>query len=69
MRDESPNPLERKKTAAKTGMTLSLGVLVVTGLMRDRRARTLHVWSGVALVGFSAWHHRLYRPALRKGKA
>jgi hypothetical protein len=60
--------LERKKSAAKTGMTLSLGALVVTGLMQGRGARTLHIWSGMALVGFSVWHHRLYQPAPRGNK-
>jgi hypothetical protein len=58
-----------EKSAAKVGMTLSMGALIVTGLMRGRGARTLHIWSGVALVGFSLWHHSLYRPQGRKNKA
>ena len=55
----------QKKTAAKAGMVLSLGALVATGLMRGRGARILHIWSGMALIGFSAWHYNLYQPANR----
>lgn len=53
---------QRKKSAAKAGMTLSMAALVATGLMRGGGARTLHLWSGIALVGFSAWHYALYQP-------
>ena len=61
--------LERKRSAAKVGMTLSMGALIATGLMRGRGARTLHIWSGVALLGLSVWHHRLYGPAARDREA
>ena len=54
--------LDKKKSAAKNGMTLSLGALVGTGLMRGGGARVLHIWSGVALIGFSFWHHKLCQP-------
>lgn len=57
---------QQKKSAAKTGMVLSLGALVATGLMRGRGARVLHTWSGMALIGFSAWHYNLYQPANRE---
>jgi hypothetical protein len=50
-----------KRSSAKIGMSLSLGALVVTGFMPGRGAKTLHVWSGLALIGFSIWHHNLYR--------
>jgi hypothetical protein len=60
--------LDRKKSAAKLGMTLSLGALVATGLMQGRGARTLHIWSGIALVGFSFWHHSLYQSPSREHK-
>jgi len=53
--------MEEKRTVAKIGMTVSLGVLVATGMMRGRGAKVLHIWSGLALIGFSVWHHRLYR--------
>jgi hypothetical protein len=58
--------LDKKKSVAKIGMTLSMGALVGTGLMRGRGARTLHIWSGLALIGFSYWHHKLYQPSRRK---
>ena len=52
----------RQRKIAKVGMTLSMGALVATGLMRGHGNRTLHAWSGIALIGFSVWHHALYRP-------
>jgi hypothetical protein len=57
--------MDEKKSVAKMGMTLSLGALVVTGLMQGRGAKILHIWSGMALVGFSVWHHCLYHPSDR----
>ena len=61
--------LDRRRSTAKTGMTLSLGALVVTGMMKSPGARTLHLWAGAALVGFSVWHHSLYRPSGRGGRS
>jgi len=54
--------LEDKKKYAKTGMTVSMGVLAVTGFMQGKGPKALHVWSGAALIGFSLWHHMLYQP-------
>jgi hypothetical protein len=54
------------RAAAKIGMSISLGALVATGLLPGVRSRHLHIWSGLALVGFSIWHHSLYQP--RTGK-
>ncbi len=54
--------LHDKKKAAKLGMTVSMGALVATGMMRGRSTKTLHFYSGIALLGFSFWHHRLYQP-------
>ncbi|WP_027183715.1 hypothetical protein [Desulfovibrio inopinatus] len=69
------NTLVRQREQAKVGMAASLGVLVATGfLSRSRQTnqsgvRTLHVCAGVALVGFSYWHWRLYQPyANSKGR-
>ena len=52
-----------KRRQAKTGMTIALGTLVATGLMKEKDvpwARTLHLCAGVAMVGFSYWHWSLY---------
>jgi hypothetical protein len=57
----SRDGVESKRSVAKIGMTLSLGALITTGLMRGQGAKILHIWSGVALIGFSAWHYHLYR--------
>jgi hypothetical protein len=54
--------LEQKKELAKIGMTVTLGLATITGFMRGRRAKTIHVWAGCGLIGFSLWHHYLYRP-------
>ena len=59
----------RQRQQAKLGMTIALGTLVATGLMRGkdtplaRKARTLHMCAGVAMVGFSYWHWSLYHRA------
>ena len=59
---ERRKALERKRSTAKIGMTVSLGSLVATGFMRGRGAKNLHIISGIALIGFSYWHHALYLP-------
>lgn len=51
--------LKQKKRAAKTGMTISLGSLILTGFIHFKGHKSLHTWSGIALLGFSIWHHRL----------
>ncbi len=51
----------KKKTAAKVGMTASLGSLVVTGLSKGKLFRRFHVASGIALIAFSVWHYSLYQ--------
>jgi hypothetical protein len=62
----SRSGLERNRSAAKTGMAVAMGALVVTGMMRGRGAAKLHIVSGIALVGFSFWHHHLYYGVSRK---
>ncbi len=52
--------LQSDRNLAKTGMAVSLGALVITGLMRTPQTRTLHFVAGAALVGFSVWHASLY---------
>jgi len=54
--------LEVQKEIAKVGMTVSMGLTVATAFkMKNRNMKNLHVTAGVALVGFSLWHHMLYQ--------
>ncbi|TVM16934.1 hypothetical protein DPQ33_11060 [Oceanidesulfovibrio indonesiensis] len=46
---------------AKAGMAASMGMLVFTGFLEGDAARKWHIASGVALIGFSWWHHSLYQ--------
>ncbi len=55
---------DEKRSIAKIGMALSMGTLVYTGF-RGEETRTLHIASGLALVGFSYWHYSLYQPRKR----
>ncbi|MBB5021522.1 hypothetical protein [Desulfurispira natronophila] len=49
---------------AKAGMTITLGATLLTGFhMKGRTAKQVHFAAGIALVGFSIWHHQLYHPA------
>lgn len=59
-RENRKQGLQRKRTVAKWGMVTAMGTLVLTGYLRSRQARRLHVWTGVALLGLSYWHQLLY---------
>ena len=62
--------LELKKEVAKIGMTATMGITVATSLyMKNRTMKNLHVGAGVALVGFSLWHHLLYQPDKKRKKS
>jgi len=52
---------KEKRELAKVGMVASMGTLLVTGFM-GKEAGRLHMASGLALIGFSYWHYRLYQP-------
>ncbi|NCC26197.1 MAG: hypothetical protein EOM25_13545 [Deltaproteobacteria bacterium] len=52
----------RDRHLAKLGMSVSMGVLIFTGFHRTRETRPWHVLAGASLVGFSIWHHMLYKP-------
>ena len=61
--------LDTKKEIAKIGMTASMGITVATSFnMKNKVMKNLHVGAGVALVGFSLWHHLLYQPGKKKSK-
>jgi hypothetical protein len=57
--------IRTQRSAAKMGMALSMGTLIYTGF-RGKEAATLHIGAGLALVGFSFWHYRLYQPSTNK---
>ena len=53
---------DRSKEFAKTGMIVSLMVSMGTTFFLDnKKVKYLHIASGVALLGFSYWHHSLYK--------
>lgn len=54
--------IKRSRSIAKIGMTVSLGGLVATGMMKGPNARKAHLIAGVSMVGFSMWHYTLYQP-------
>jgi len=61
--------LDTKKEIAKIGMTASMGITVATSMyMKTKFMKRLHVVAGVALVGFSYWHHTLYQPTKNKNR-
>jgi hypothetical protein len=55
------NTIQTQRVIAKAGMSVSMGVLVWTALIRGRALRRYHVLAGVALLGFTAWHMTLYK--------
>ncbi|MDR1460057.1 MAG: hypothetical protein LBI78_00225 [Campylobacteraceae bacterium] len=62
--------LKTKKEIAKVGMTLSLGILTASAFMlKNKTAKKVHVAAGVALIGFSYWHHKLYQSGNKKQKS
>lgn len=56
------NTLRVKRKTAIAGMTVCMAALVVTGYNRGRSMRKIHSWAGLALIGLSVWHWRLYQP-------
>ncbi len=60
--------LETKKEIAKIGMTLTLGVTVLTApfLKGNKTMKNVHTGAGLALTGFSLWHHFLYQADKKK---
>ena len=52
--------VESKREFAKLGMSASLLICVGSAFFKSDFAKNLHIASGVALVGFSIWHHSLY---------
>ncbi len=62
------NPISTRKmqkTAAKLGMAGSLGALFVSGFVKFKGAKSLHLYSGFGLLAFTIWHHLLNQPKKR----
>ncbi|CAN2049326.1 DUF4405 domain-containing protein [Candidatus Magnetomoraceae bacterium gMMP-1] len=63
------------RSITKTGMTISLAGLVLSGIGINGskgcrcQSSTLHTWSGVALVGFSVWHYNTYQKSPKQTKS
>jgi plastocyanin domain-containing protein len=50
-------------------MTASLGILTLSAFMlKNKFMKKAHIGAGVALIGFSYWHHTLYQPKEQKAK-
>lgn len=58
--------LQNRRLAAKTGMTVAMGVLVWSAMAGRRVLRRYHPLAGVALLGFTVWHMGLYKPKSRE---
>lgn len=58
--------ISRKRSIAKYGMAVSMGLLVTTGLMDTKRSKAMHLVSGAGLIGFSVWHYSLYPTKKKK---
>lgn len=53
--------LSTKKELAKIGMSISMGLVVLTAFnTKNKFSKNLHILSGAALVGFSYYHTKLY---------
>lgn len=60
-KDPKKLDLTTKKELVKIGMSLSMGLVVLSGFnTRSKFSRNLHIISGVALVGLSYYHTQLY---------
>ena len=49
--------LENSDVLAKTGMISTMGMTLYTGFVRGSLSKMIHPWAGIAMVGFSYWHH------------
>lgn len=57
---------QAQRLAAKTGMTVAMGVLVWSAMAGRRVLRRYHPLAGVALLGLTVWHMSLYKPKSRE---
>ncbi len=52
---------KKQKKIAKIGLVSILALTTVSGFMHSGTAKKVHIASGIALVGLSAWHVSLYK--------
>ncbi|MGG7047904.1 MULTISPECIES: helicase [unclassified Campylobacter] len=53
--------LETQRKVAKIGLGVSLGLVTISAFgMKNKAIKAAHIISGIALVGFSIYHHGLY---------
>lgn len=53
--------LETQRKVAKIGVGVSLGLVTLSAFgMKNKAIKAAHIISGIALVGFSIYHHGLY---------
>lgn len=53
--------VETQRKVAKIGLGMSLGIVTLTAFgMKNKGIKALHIASGIALIGFSIYHHGLY---------
>lgn len=57
---------KEQRSLCVTGMATSMAVTAVTGFVSGRYAKHAHIASGLALIGFSAWHYCLNTPKKKK---
>lgn len=56
----------KKRDIAKNGMIASIAILTLSGFMKGKTSKMVHVAAGFSLIGFSLMHHSLYNNKLDK---
>ncbi len=51
----------KKRKIAKIALVSTLALTTVSGFVKSGHGKKVHVASGVAFLGFAAWHASLYR--------
>jgi len=57
------------RSLAKTGMVASMVTAIYSGFASGKLARLIHPWAGLAMVGFTLWHHQLNTKPRRSRQA
>ncbi len=62
-REKAKEDLRNRRELAKTGMAVSLGAVLLTGMLKKKKT---HIVSGVVFMGFAYWHTTLYAQSPNK---